>query len=357
MAECKRCETLPETEYQQGHLYLSPPMIPTLDSIERLLKKHSVSYSMEESLLVKANFGSEITPELCTDLYNSLDPLELRDTKALFLPQGEELDVSHFSSIQSMERFLSVCSNKWFISLLREERIVSWFQPIVKSSNPDEVFAYECLVRGLDTAGSLIFPDRLFAAARSADLIFHLDRVCRQSAVKCGALHNIETNLFVNFNPTSIYDPEHCLKSTMETIRQTGFPREKIVFEVIETDQVRDISHLQKIIKYYREKGFRIALDDMGAGYGSLNLLHQIRPDYVKIDLELIRDVHKDPYKGKIVENMLDITNSLGIESIAEGVECRQEWEWLESRGASYIQGYYFARPAEIPPLPKHPDS
>lgn len=281
--------------------------------------------------------------------------MELKDTKCLFLPEGQEISIDYFKSVQTLEEFLSLSSNQWFIQLLDEKRLVSWFQPIVNAIRPDEIFAYECLIRGKGLDGNIIYPPELFATARSMDMLFHLDRVSRQTAVKDAARQKISHNIFINFNPTTIYDPKHCLKTTMETIVKTGVSPDKIVFEVVETDRVRDIKHLLNIIHFYRNRGFRIALDDMGAGYSSLNMLHHIKPDFIKIDMELIHDVDLDPYKGMIVKNLLDLAKNLGIETIAEGVERTQEWQWLAGNGATYIQGYLFARPSAVPPLPNAP--
>lgn len=125
--------------------------------------------------------------------------------------------------------------------------------------------------------------------------------------------------------------------------------------ELVETDQVKDIKHLLNIIQFYRKRGFRIALDDLGAGYSSLNLLHHIKPDFIKIDMELIRDVDQAPYKGMIVKNLLMLAENLGIETIAEGVETAKEWQWLVENKATYIQGYLFAKPAAVPPMANVP--
>ena len=92
-----------------------------------------------------------------------------------------------------------------------------------------------------------------------------------------------------------------------------------------------------------------MALDDIGAGYSSLNLLHQLRPDFIKLDIALIRDVDRDPYKALVAQKILEIAQRLGIETIAEGVEREEEFAWVKSTGATYAQGYLFGRPAPEP--------
>ena len=135
----------------------------------------------------------------------------------------------------------------------------------------------------------------------------------------------------------------------MQAVHETGLQPGKIVFEIIESDRHPDIAHLRRITDFYRAAGFGIALDDMGAGYSSLNLIHQLRPDFIKMDMDLIRGVHEDPYKAMIARKLLEIAQELGIETVAEGVECLEELDWVRAHGATYVQGYLVAKPAAVP--------
>lgn len=92
-----------------------------------------------------------------------------------------------------------------------------------------------------------------------------------------------------------------------------------------------------------------MALDDVGAGFSQLNLLHLLRPDFIKIDMELVRDVHRDPYKAMIVRKLIELADELSITTIAEGIESLDELTWLRTNGARYVQGYAIARPAPVP--------
>ncbi|MGI9048709.1 MAG: EAL domain-containing protein [Rubrobacteraceae bacterium] len=237
--------------------------------------------------------------------------------------------------------------------MMRERRLTIHFQPIVAAKNPGgDVFAYECLLRGLDTDGGLGNPEIMFEGAEGAGLLFNLDRDARTTAIRRAAEHGIESNIFINFNPTSIYDPVYCLRSTMKAFEETNLRTEQVVFEITEGQRVKDTRHLLNIIDYYRDAGFRIALDDLGAGYSSLNLLSKLKPDFVKLDIELVRDVGVDPYKTQVAAKILEMANGLGVGVVAEGVETEEEWRWLGEHGADYVQGYLFARPTSPPPLP-----
>jgi EAL domain-containing protein (putative c-di-GMP-specific phosphodiesterase class I) len=235
--------------------------------------------------------------------------------------------------------------------MLREDRLTTAFQPIVEVNASEQIFAYECLMRG-EEDGQLVAPYRMLEVARGADLMFQLDLAARLAAIKGAAKHKITGKIFINFNPTTIYDPVYCLRSTINTLSELGLSNEQIVFEVVESDQVTDLAHLKNIINYYRKVGFEGALDDLGSGFSSLNMLHELRPDYVKLDMQLIRNVHQDPYKASITGKLLEAANELHVQTIAEGIECSEEFEWVCEHGASFVQGYYIAKPALVPPIP-----
>ncbi len=236
---------------------------------------------------------------------------------------------------------------------MREGRLTTHFQPIVEAGDPGgKVFAYECLLRGLDTAGDLVSPGAMFEVAEASGLLFNLDRDARIAAIRRAAEHGIESNIFINFNPTSIYDPAYCLRSTMKEFEKTTLRPEQVIFEITEGHRVKDIRHLLNIVDFYRDAGFRIALDDLGAGYSSLSLLNNLRPDFVKLDIDLVRDVGADPYKARVAAKILEMANSLDVAVVAEGVESEEEWRWLDEHGADYLQGFLFARPGSPPPLP-----
>ncbi|MBD2022542.1 EAL domain-containing protein, partial [Leptolyngbya sp. FACHB-36] len=212
-----------------------------------------------------------------------------------------------------------------------------------------KVFGYEALLRGLDEQGKLIMPGRIFELADDAGLLAQLDLAARRTAIQQASHHGITDRIFINFSPSAIYDPVSCLQTTVQTIDDAGIPHESIVFEVVESDQSQDQNHLQSILTYYRNSGFKVALDDFGAGYSSLNLLHQIRPDLLKLDMDLIRNVHQDTYKALITEKILEIAQRLEILTVAEGIESEEELCWLRDRGATFVQGFYIAKPSATP--------
>ena len=110
-------------------------------------------------------------------------------------------------------------------------------------------------------------------------------------------------------------------------------------------------------MRSYRDAGFKVALDDLGSGFSSLNLLTMLCPDFIKLDMGLIRDVDSHPVKATIALKLLEAARELGIATIAEGVETLAEWAWVRDHGADYVQGYLFARPGSPPPAPRLPNA
>jgi EAL domain-containing protein (putative c-di-GMP-specific phosphodiesterase class I) len=287
---------------------------------------------------------------LAAGLAGVLTEGELRDSRCLTLAEGTLPALADLMRMQSLQTFIGSVGGEWLRDVLQNSRLEAHFQPIVSARASRELFAYECLLRGRRADGALVMPYELFHTARRADLLFQLDLAARMAAIRGAVQHRLESHVFINFNPTAIYDPKYCLRATIEAIREGGIAPERVVFEVTESDEVRDPEHLLNIFEYYRKHGFRVALDDLGAGYASLNLLTRLRPDFVKLDMQLIRGVDHDPYKAEVARMLLTMAQNLGVNTVAEGIETEAEWHWFREHGADYVQGYFFARPGSPPP-------
>jgi EAL domain-containing protein (putative c-di-GMP-specific phosphodiesterase class I) len=170
---------------------------------------------------------------------------------------------------------------------------------------------------------------------------------CIQLSVRrAGAQHVPGTKVFINFMPSSIYDPAFCMKSTMHAMSQTHLTPEDIVFEVVESETIHDAKHLKKICAYYRDHGFKFALDDVGTGSNSLQMVCDLHPDYIKIDKSLISGLGNHMYRST-VGRVVDLAAEFNVNVIAEGIEDLATAEICSELGIHLMQGYYFARPAE----------
>ncbi|WP_290842930.1 EAL domain-containing protein, partial [Henriciella sp.] len=150
--------------------------------------------------------------------------------------------------------------------------------------------------------------------------------------------------LSINFLPNAVYEPRACIRQTLGVAMETGFPLERIMFEFTENERL-DTDHLLHILRSYRSMGFVTAIDDFGAGYAGMNLLAAFQPDYIKLDMDLIRGIDSSDPKKIIVDGILNIARKLDVTPICEGIETKGEFETLRDMGVGLMQGYYFARP------------
>lgn len=255
------------------------------------------------------------------------------------------LDEDSWKPISEIETILEM---QWIDDVILRNAIVSYSQPIVTVN--EEIYAYEVLSRFTRQDGSLIYPNEIFTAARSRGRLYALDRSCRMAAVRYAAILNKKT--FINFIPTSIYSPEFCLQSTIKLANQLQIDPNQFVFEVVESDKVDDVEHLKTILDYYNQKGFQYALDDVGEGYSTLEMLGDLKPHYMKLDMKYVQGVSKDAEKQKVALQFLAKALEVNATPLAEGIENREDFEWLKQKGYQLFQGYYFGKPS-IEPIRK----
>jgi EAL domain-containing protein (putative c-di-GMP-specific phosphodiesterase class I) len=237
------------------------------------------------------------------------------------------------------------------LDILYNKRIETWFQPVYRIDG-GHPWGYECLLRGRSQASEIISPIELFQWARQENLIFMLDRMCREAhLLNAGQrLPRLETTqILINFTPTSIYRPEFCLRSTCAAAERAGLRPRQVVFEVIETEAISDIDHLKLILSSYRQLGFQVALDDIGSAFSGLNLLGELDPDLIKIDRQLIEKARNSELHQKICSALVDIGRSRGRQVLAEGIETEADHEFAVKVGVDLVQGYFYGKPSLNP--------
>lgn len=223
------------------------------------------------------------------------------------------------------------------------------FQPIV-NVRTREVYAYEALVRGSDGQGAAWVFEQISAEQR-----YRFDQACRVTAIRAAARLGLPTRLSINIMPNAVYEPHTCIQATLRAAREVNFPLDQLLFEITEHEAVLDAGHVRHIIDTYRAYGFTTALDDYGAGHAGAGLLLALRPDAVKIDMGVIRNLHQDHWRAALIGHLAQFSAEVGMLVIAEGVETVDEARALLACGITYMQGYYFARPG-FEALPEVPD-
>jgi len=238
--------------------------------------------------------------------------------------------------------------------ILLEEKITTVYQPIIDLKKM-EVFGYEALSRG-PANSEIEAPVILFTLAEDIGLLFDLDRLCRKRSIINARGKEPGKKLFVNTLPNLIYDPEFSASAFIEFLAENKIPIEDIVFEITERDAIEQFAQFKKALSHYIKAGINIAIDDVGAGYSSLEAIVEIEPKYVKIDASIIRGIHQSKVKQDILHALAMLTKSVKAETVAEGVETKEDLQILKDFGIDYAQGYYFAKPGPPFPRPNHLD-
>ena len=293
----------------------------------------------------------EFISYLCGSVFNSV---EKKDVKILQLKSGLALNFSALKNYRNLTEWEALHEGKEVASIISEGRIRTLFQPIVDAKT-GEIYGYEALSRGILRDGSIMNPGRLFSSAKAMDLMFNLDRVCREASIRAASKQGIRKKLFINFIPTAIYEPSLCLRSTARVLEEENFDPAQVVFEVVETEKVEDFGHLNRILDYYKEKGFKTALDDLGSGYADKSALLKLKPDYMKIDMEIIRNIHQDELKQKQLGEFIATGKEMGLTILAEGIETILEYNYLKGKDVDLMQGYLFGKPEEVPAMSIRP--
>lgn len=343
---CERCTKTPELNKLHNKMFVTAGTQELIMKVEGVLSSKDFQWERIQN-------GLEIRGGSFEGLVNILGKspgfidLAKRDIKIFPLNQEASLR-DQLYQMKTLKEWESLYRATDIIEVLEENRLKSFFQPIV-NPHKKEVHGYEALIRGYDAVEKLIPPGKMFSMAKETDLLFNLDRQSRETHIRNGKRQRIKEKLFINFTPSAIYDPEFCLQSTLGVMNEVGMAPEQIVFEVVETEEIQDTKHLKNILSYYKKQGFKIALDDIGSGYSSLNTLAAIFPDYIKVDLEIIRNIDQSPMKQSIFQSLKSIAKDHGIQVIGEGVETKEELDFLVSSGVDLVQGYYLGKPKEIP--------
>jgi EAL domain-containing protein (putative c-di-GMP-specific phosphodiesterase class I) len=211
------------------------------------------------------------------------------------------------------------------------------FQPIVRASDA-RVFAQEALMRSTELA--LPHPTAILEAAERVGRVHEVGREVRNEIASSVAAASKDWTIFVNLHPQDLLDPAlYYAESPLSRIST------RVVLEITERTPLDGFRDLSVRVKQLRDMGFRIALDDLGAGYAGLTSFTSLEPEFVKLDMSLVREVQSNGTKQKIVRAMVGLCHDMGKQIIAEGVETADERDALVALGCDFLQGYFFGRP------------
>jgi EAL domain-containing protein (putative c-di-GMP-specific phosphodiesterase class I) len=210
------------------------------------------------------------------------------------------------------------------------------FQPIIEW-NGRCLHGYEALVR---SDGAFARPNEILAAAEKLGRLSDLGRAIRRRVASHAAAAPPGASLFVNLHARDLEDPE-----LMDPSAPLSRVAARVVLEVTERTALEEVSGIEARVGQLREMGFRLAVDDLGAGYAGLASFARIEPDVVKLDMSLVRGVDVSPLKQSVVRSVVGLSAELGIDVISEGIELPAERDALAALGCHLFQGYLFGKP------------
>jgi len=258
-----------------------------------------------------------------------------RNRSHLFMPGDVDFEKSQSSLVWK----------KRILKGLKDDRFVPYLQPILHLKD-NSITHYEVLARMEDEDGAIVSPGAFINVAERNGLVGSIDRMIIRKAIKF--LRKMrekgkEVCLSLNLSGIDLGDKDFLsfLQKELSGQDYTG-----IIFEVTETEAVRNIDDAVKFIDELKALGCRFSLDDFGVGFTSFVYLKEMAVDFIKIDGSFIRKLHENPHDQLFVKAMIDVARGMGIKTIAEFVETREALELLKSYNADYAQGYYIGRPS-----------
>jgi EAL domain-containing protein (putative c-di-GMP-specific phosphodiesterase class I)/GGDEF domain-containing protein len=274
------------------------------------------------------------------------------------LPQGAELEQNPAQAAsaspavpveQAVANSLEAAGGDDFDRLLKEERIRTLFQPIVSLSD-GSVLGYEALSRG-PIGTRLEGADALFSTAAERGVAAQLERICRFRAIANASGIPPGCYLFLNISPRVFEERNEAL--SRDVVDQNRLAQERIVLEITEKQAIDDFDLFKRTLKHYNRQGFKVAIDDAGAGHNSLRAVIEVRPHFIKLDMALVRDIDRDRDKHALVSAIIIFARRVDAKVLAEGIETVEELSTLIEIGVEYGQGYLLARPSSVFAEPK----
>jgi EAL domain-containing protein (putative c-di-GMP-specific phosphodiesterase class I)/GGDEF domain-containing protein/CBS domain-containing protein len=230
--------------------------------------------------------------------------------------------------------------------ILDQKAIKTVFQPII-SLKDGEVLGHEALSR-ITCECEIGDMETLFALANKWNCLWDLEQLCRTKAFEAAFRFMVppyNKKLFINVNPNVLHDETFQKGLTKEYLSQYKISASNIIFEITERNIIKDLDSFIATIKHYKSQGYKIAIDDAGAGYSGLNLISDVNPNFIKLDMKMIRDIHKDSLKAALVKGMVELSKISNIPLIAEGIEKEEELAALIDLGVQFGQGYFIQYP------------
>jgi EAL domain-containing protein (putative c-di-GMP-specific phosphodiesterase class I) len=262
----------------------------------------------------------------------------------------EAIYKAHQQSVAMAEKRVQTEFNEMLVTvsnIVSQRNIKLLAQPIIDVET-GEIRAWEMLTRG-PKGTPYESPLHLFSVARQTGLLYDLEFIVLEKTLEqiksTGSYHDF----FINFTPLTLGNGRFIRDVKKLLSQYKSIPPSRITIEVTERDSIETMKDFIFNIKVLRTMGFRIAVDDTGAGYASLNTISEIMPDIIKIDRSVIQNIDKNSVKESMLKGLLLVAKETGSLVVAEGIESAEEALVLSRNKVDLAQGYFYARPKVLP--------
>lgn len=240
---------------------------------------------------------------------------------------------------------ISSIEEQMFVDILNKAEISTVFQPII-SLRSGEVYGYEALSRGPENT-NMYNPEVLFALSEKYGRVWELEYLCRWKALEKAHCLAEDKKIFLNVSPHIMHDIKFRQGFTKEYLNRFKINPNKIIFEITERQAISNVPDFINTVQNYKSQNYQIAIDDVGAGFSGLNLISDVYPHFIKLDMKLIRNIDRDFIKQAMVKSMCEFGQLTNTYLIAEGIETEAELLKLIEMGVHYGQGYFIQKPSE----------
>jgi EAL domain-containing protein (putative c-di-GMP-specific phosphodiesterase class I) len=232
-------------------------------------------------------------------------------------------------------------------ALIESQQVVTLYQPILNLSDLS-VLGHEVFTRG-SVGSPFEDPEQLFALALRAGRIVDFERLCRNRALELMPRHLAGgAKLFLNTAAHTLRDPDVAGAGFVRRVDAQGLSHADVVLEIAERVTLDQRERPRDVLRELKRQGFRVAIDDMGAGYASLQAIVELEPDYLKFDIALVRNIDKSLIKRSLLETLVELSQKIGAAVIAEGIEAESELQTLRELGVRLGQGRFLAPPVAV---------
>lgn len=318
---------MPDTRFGEGMIVAG--------KIRRGISGSAMPISIETSWKVTASLGLvAVTPDIV-----SIDELLAKTHHVLYQSKKSGKNKVSCDNVKATDEEQSNFSK--IISALREKNQYQVLKQPIYRLKDEKKIGYEFLSRF--TIHGLEMPDDFFRVCQENNILSMVDRHCFQNCISAGHVLPEGMKQHLNLFPSTMIDtPTRSLTQTFEKVGNL----ENYCIEISEQQIIGDPSYLMEPVRELKKMGIQIAIDDVGFGRSCLESLILLEPDVIKIDKKWVNGIARNPLFERSLRRLMKITNALGTELVAEGIETREDMDVLIHLGVEFGQGYYLGKPA-----------